>query len=306
MPTPSPPARPPADSASRTELSRPRHSAADRLRAVLWMGGTLLSLSLMALAARELSATLDTFQILFLRNVVGFAVILLVLTRRGVITIRTRRLGLHALRNLVHLGGTGSWFYGIALMPLAEVFVLESTLPIWAVLLAVPFLGERLTGPRVLAVALGFVGVLVILRPGLAIVDPVALIVLAGAVCFGAANVATKRLTETETPLTILFWMFLIQLLASAGPALPGLTLPGSALWPAVLAVGLTGLSAHYCTARSLALAEAGLVIPMHFLRLPLIAWLGWMLYGETVDPWLWVGAVVIFVGTFINVRGTR
>ncbi len=273
------------------------------LQAVLWMCGTLISLSLMGLAARELSAVYDTVQILFVRNIVGFIVILLVMLRQGAGIVRTQRIGMHALRNLVHIIGVAGWFYGIALLPLAEVFVLESTLPIWVALLAIPFLGERFSIARAAAVALGFTGILIILRPGLAIIDPVALIVLGGALGFAAANVATKALTRTEGPLTILFWMFLLQLLASAVFAVPTIFVPPAIMWTWIVAVGLTGIAAHYCTARSLTLADAGLVIPLHYIRVPLIAWLGWVLYDETVDIWLGIGAVVIFIGTMITVR---
>lgn len=276
------------------------------LKAVFWMCGTLVALSSMGIAARELSAVYDTLQILLVRNIVGFAVILLIMLHTGTGIARTRRVGMHSMRNLCHITAVGCWFYGIAVLPLAEVFVLESTLPIWVVLLAVPFLKERFTPSRIAAVVLGFVGILVILRPGIAIIDPAALIVLLGAVLFGGANVFTKALTRTESAMTILFWMFLLQLLASALAAAHSIFLPPVELLPWVIAVGLTGLAAHYCTARSLSLADAGLVTPLHYLRVPLIAWLGWLLYDETADFWLWIGAAIIFTGTMVNVRGER
>ncbi len=276
------------------------------IQAILWMVGTLISLSLMGLAARELSEVYSTVQILFARNVVGFAVVLVIMLRAGVGIAQTQRVVFHGLRNLFHITAVGCWFYGIALLPLAEVFVLESTLPIWAVLLAAPFLGERFTAARVVAVALGFTGILIILRPGIAIIDPAAVIVLLAAILFAAANVSTKALTRTEGPLTILFWMFLLQLIASAIVGVHGIFLPEPIYWLWIVAVGLTGIAAHYCTARSLSLADASLVLPMHYLRVPLIAWLGWLIYDETPEIWLWVGAAVIFAGTMVNVRGER
>lgn len=276
------------------------------LQAVLWMCGTLVSLSLMGLAARELSTVYDTLQILLARNIVSFLFILIVMARKGVSIARTRRIGMHTLRNAFHITAVGCWFYGISKLPMAEVFVLESTLPIWVVALAAPFLGERFTSARLAAVALGFIGILVILRPGIAIIDPAALIVLIAAVGFAAANVSTKALTRTDTPLTILFWMFLLQLTASAVATAHNMFLPPPDMWVWAVAVGLTGIAAHYCTARSLTLADAGLVIPLHYLRVPLIAWLGWLFYGETVEIWLWIGAAIIFTGTMITVRGAR
>jgi drug/metabolite transporter (DMT)-like permease len=277
------------------------------LQAVFWMFGTLIALSLMGIAARELSEIYNTVQILFVRNVVGFAVILALMLQLGTGIVRTQRVWMHGWRNLCHISAVGCWFYGISVLPLAEVFVLESTLPIWVVILAVPFLRERFTSYRLVAVLLGFAGILVILRPGVAIIDPVALIVLLGAMLFGGANVFTKALTRTEGPMTILFWMFLVQLLmASVAISSYGIFLPHGHYWLWVIAIGLTGLAAHYCTACSLSLADAGLVTPLHYLRVPLIAWLGWLIYDETADIWLWIGAGIIFAGTMVNVRGEK
>jgi drug/metabolite transporter (DMT)-like permease len=277
------------------------------LRAVLWMFGALIALSLMGLAVRELSDIYNTVQILFVRNVVGFAVILVIMLRLGTGIVRTQRIVMHGLRNLCHISAVGCWFFGIAVLPLAEVFVLESTLPIWVVIMAVPFLRERFTSYRLVAIALGFIGILVILRPGVAIIDPAALIVLFGAALFGVANVFTKALTRTEGPMTILFWLFLLQLLIASAAVSPfGVFLPHGHYWLWVVAIGFTGLAAQYCTARSLSLADAGLVTPLHYLRVPLIAWLGWLIYDETVDIWLWAGAMIIFAGTMVNVRGEK
>ncbi len=280
--------------------------ASANIRGAAWMCGTVVWLSLMALAARELTASYTVFQIVFLRNAVGFVIILAIALHQGPAVMRTGRLGMHVLRNAFHIAAVSCWFYGIGLLPLAEVFVLELTLPIWVVLMAAPALGERLTPTRLTAVVLGFAGILIVLRPGFASIDPVALVVLAGAVGFAAANVATKALTRTESALTIVFWMFAIQLAISIGPALPGLTMPAPALWPWVAAVGATGIAAHYCTARALTLADSGLVMPLHYLRVPLIAWLGWLIYDERVDSWLWLGGLVIFVSAMANLRGER
>jgi drug/metabolite transporter (DMT)-like permease len=276
------------------------------LRGVAWMCGTVLWLSLMALAARELAASYSVIQIVLVRNVVGFLVILAIVLHQGISVMRTGRIGLHIVRNAFHIVALSGWFYGIGLLPLAEVFVLELTLPIWVLLMAAPVLGERLTRTRLIAVGLGFAGILIVLRPGIALIDPVALVVLAAAAGFAAANVATKILTRTDSALTIVFWMFAIQLAMSIGPALPGMALPQAVLWPWIAAVGVTGIAAHYCTARALGLAESGIVIPLHYLRVPLIAWLGWLIYDERVDAWLWLGGLVIFIGAMINLRGEK
>jgi len=136
------------------------------IHAALWMSGALVSFSAMAIAGRQLSVELTTFQILFFRSLGGLAVLAALLQRSGWAQVRTHVFGTHLLRNVVHFGGQYAWFYGIALIPLTEVFAIEFTVPIWTAILATVFLGERMSGLRALAVALGFVGILVILRSG--------------------------------------------------------------------------------------------------------------------------------------------
>ena len=150
-------------------------------RATLWMLGAIASLSTMAISGRELSAELTTFQILFFRSLASFVLMVLLLSRAGWGHILTRYFHIHLVRNVAHFGGQYGWFYGIALIPLAEVFALEFTMPIWTALLAAVMLGERISKQRMVSIAIGFAGVLVMLRPGFAVVSPVALVVLAAA-----------------------------------------------------------------------------------------------------------------------------
>ena len=149
------------------------------LRAVLWMGGALLSFVLMAVAVRELAHAMGIFEILFLRSVVALAILLVILPRFGARTLRTERFGLHVVRNLLHFGGQYAWVYAIGLLPLATVFAIEFTMPVWTAVLAALLLGERLNRGRVVMLVLGFAGILIILRPGLERVPPAALVMLA-------------------------------------------------------------------------------------------------------------------------------
>jgi len=273
------------------------------IRAALWMSGALASFMAMAIAGRQLSAELTTFQILFFRSLVGLVVVLLLLQRSGWKLVRTRVFGTHLLRNVAHFGGQYGWFYGIAFIPLTEVFAIEFTVPIWTAILATVLLGERMNRLRFLAVALGFVGILVILRPGMAVVSVPALAVLGGALCYAISHVFTKRLSATESPLTILFYMTVIQLPLGLVPALPHWGWPSAALWPWVGIVAVTALSAHYCLTRAFQLADATVVIPMDFLRLPLIAMVGFLFYGETVKVWVFVGALIVCAATWLNLK---
>lgn len=274
--------------------------------AALWMSGALLSFMAMAVGGRELSAHLSTFQILFFRSLVGLVVISLLLSRAGWGQITSRPLGLHVLRNLAHFGGQFGWFYGLAFIPLAEVFAIEFTAPIWTAIWAALLLGERITWPRIVAVGLGIVGLLIILRPGSQGVHPAALAVLAGAVCFAFSHTLTRRLALTDTPLAILFYMTVIQLPLGLLPSLASWTTPAPALWPWLLVVGLSALSAHYCMAHALALAPATVVVPMDFLRLPLIAVVGALVYGESLEWAVLAGAAVMLLGNWINISAER
>ena len=279
------------------------------VRAALWMIGTVVSFSAMALGGRELSSDLTTFQILFHRSIVGLVVVSLLLSATGWRQLRVSKFSLHLLRNVLHLGGQFGWFFAISVIPLAEVFAIEFTTPMWAAILAMVFLGERPRRTGLAAIGLGFVGILIILRPGLQEIGVPTLGVLAAAMAYATTYILTKYLGRTDSPLAIIFYMTIIQLplalVASLAlhPAESTWSWPEPALWPWIVVVGVTALSAHYCAARALSLADATVVVPVDFLRLPLIALVGLVLYGETIDIWVIAGGVVIFTGTFLNVR---
>ncbi|PIW30136.1 MAG: EamA family transporter [Rhodospirillales bacterium CG15_BIG_FIL_POST_REV_8_21_14_020_66_15] len=276
------------------------------LKAALWMLGTLTSLALMAISGRELSAELSTLQILFFRSAIGLLIILAVIRWAGRHHLRTRQPGMQVLRNMAHYMGQFGWFYGISLLPLAQVFALEFTMPIWATLLAPLLLRETITPRRALVVAIGFAGILVVVRPGVVPISPAALGVLMAAVGYAFAYTLTKKLTRTDTALAIVFYMCLVQLPLGLIPSLFDWVTPSAAMWPWVVAVSVTGLGAHYCLARAFSEADAIVVVPMEFLRLPLIAVAGLVFYGEALDPWVLGGAAVIFSGNFLNIWGER
>ncbi|MEH3146510.1 MAG: DMT family transporter [Methylobacterium frigidaeris] len=284
--------------------------ASDLAAVVLWMAGALTAFSATAIAVREVAPALPLFDILAARAGTGVAVIgLVALLRRGRGPgIRARRMPLHLVRNLAHAVANYGWTYGVTLLPLGVVFSLEFTTPAWVTLLAVLILRERLTGSRAAAVVLGFLGVLVILRPGVAALQPASLVVLVAALGFAFTAIATKLLTRTETTLSILFWMNAIQLPLNL---VAGRLLPGTAAVPfvvqhhgiALAVLCLAGLASHWCLTNAYKRGDAILVIPLDFLRLPLIAVVGWQFYGEALDPWLFAGAALIVSGIVYNLR---
>jgi len=270
------------------------------------MSGALVSFLAMAVSARELSAALGTFQILFFRSVIGLLVLALLLSRSGWHQLATASIGLHFARNIAHYAGQFGWFYSIAVIPLAAVFAIETTTPIWTAVFAVFLLGERITRARCAAIFLGFAGVLVILRPGAAVIHPAAIAMLLGAVAFGLSITLTKKLAARDAPMAILFYMALIQLPLGLLPATFSWVNPAPPLWPWLIAVGLTSLTAHYCMVRALAVADATVVIPMAFLQLPLISLLGFLLYNERIEWFLFMGAALILAGNLVNVRAEQ
>jgi len=272
------------------------------LRAVAWMVGTLLSFSIMAIAVRELLDTMGTFQVLFLRSLVALALVAAVLPRYGVGALRTGRFGVHLVRNVLHFGGQFCWVYAIGMLSLATVFAIEFTMPVWTAVLAALLLGERLNRGRLVMLVLGLAGILIILRPGFGFVHPAALVMLAGSFAYAATMIATKRLSSTDSPLAVLFYMSVIQLPLGLAPALPQWVAPSVADLPWIVGVGAAGFSAHYCMTRAFRLADATLVVPLDFLRLPLIALVGFMFYDEPIELATMVGAAVIFSGTYYSV----
>ncbi len=280
---------------------RPRNLAL----AWLWMLGALLCLSGMAVAGRELAAELTAFQAAFARSAVCLAVLLPLVAVVGFRRVRTRKLRQHLARNTLHFGAQTGWLYGVAALPLAEVFAIEFTAPIWTAILASLFLRERLTGARVAAIALGFAGVLLILRPGAA-VHPAALVVLLAALGFASTYVFTRHMSETESPLTVVFYMNLVQFPIGLALSVPDWTVPSMAMAPWIALIGACGLGSHFCFAHAFRLAEATVVTPFDFVRLPLIAAVGFLFYGEGLDWAILLGGTVIFAGNLLNLWGER
>jgi drug/metabolite transporter (DMT)-like permease len=271
------------------------------------MIGALLSFSMMAVSIRELSrGGLSIFEILAIRSGVALVVLLVLLAVRKDLRVHAmpRRMGLNFLRNGVHYASQFSWALSLTMLPLATVFALEFTMPAWTALLAVWFLHERLTPSRLGVVVLGFIGVLVILRPGITEFKPAAALVLLAAFGYAITMIATKELTKTETTFGIVFWMAVIQFPLSLIGSNPSvfLHLDGRHLLPAI-GVGVAGLTSHFCLSNAFRSGDATLVVPLDFVRIPLIAVVGWAFYGEPLDSFVLVGALIIVAGVLWNLR---
>lgn len=274
-------------------------------KAALWMTGAVVSFSLMAIAGRELSGEYDTFEIMLYRSLVGVIVVLAVtaVTNRWH-EIRFDQYKQHLVRNLFHFTGQNMWFYAVAVVPLAQVFALEFTSPLWVAVLAPLVLGERLTRIRSVCALIGFVGILIVTRPNPDTFQFALLYAAAAAVFFALTVLLTKRLTRTNTITSILFFLTTIQLvfgLITAGYD-GDIALPHAQSLPLLILVGLAGLLAHFCLTTALSIAPATVVVPMDFARLPVIAIAAMLLYGEPLELWVFVGAAIIFGANYLNI----
>lgn len=277
------------------------------VRVILWMVGALLSFSVMAVSIRELSrGGLNIFEILAIRSGVALLVLFFLLLVRKDLRpyARPRRMGLNLFRNVVHYASQFSWALSLTMLPLAMVFALEFTMPAWTAVLAVWFLHERLTPSRLGVVVLGLVGVLVILRPGITDFNPAAILVLLAAFGYAITMITTKQLTMTETTFGIVFWMAVVQFplsLIGSNPAV-FMHLETRHILPA-MGVGIAGLTSHYCLSNAFRSGDATLVVPLDFMRIPLIAVVGWAFYGERLDIFVLLGALIIVSGVLWNLR---
>jgi len=272
--------------------------------AVAWMIGALLSFSLMAVCARELAGEIAAHQILFFRSVIGLVCVLIILlASKQRVSIQTNRLGLHTLRNIFHFSGQYGWFLGIGLLPLAEVFALEFTVPIWTLIIAVIALGEKITARKVVSILLGSLGVFVILQPGITIINAASFIVLASAICYAISHTATKSLSSSESAMSILFYMCLLQLPIGLFLSISNWTWPAGLQWIWLLIIGFTALSAHYCMAKAMQYAEVSKVVTLDFLRLPIIALVGVLLYSEKFELALLMGGLLMLAGNIVSLR---
>lgn len=276
------------------------------LAAAAWMTGAIAAFTAMAVATREIKGVHDTFEILAYRSVAGFLIVVTGAALLGQLgRIRTDRLGSHAIRNIFHFTGQSLWFWAITMIPLAQVFALEFTSPIWVILLSPLVLGERLTRRKLLACALGFAGVWIVAQPDFSAIDLGVLAAVGAAFFFASTTLMTKALTRGEAIVGILFWLTLMQAGFGFAAVLADgtITLPTLETLPWLILIGIAGVTAHLCLTTALSLAPASSVVPVDFARLPVIAAIGAAFYSEPVELSLFLGAGLIFLGIWVNLR---
>ena len=276
------------------------------LRAGIWMTGAMLSFTMMAISGRSLADKLDTFEIMTYRSLIGIVIVLSVAFYAGTWRqFSTQRLGLHLVRNLFHFAGQNLWFFALIYVPLSQMFVFEFSSPLWVAVFAPIILSERLTLTRFFAAAIGFFGILVVVRPDFSNLPPELIAAALCAIGFAGATITTKLLTRTETITCILFWLVALQ--AMFGYIMAGydgqIDVPQGTEWGWLTLIGVCGLCAHFCITSALQLAPATVVTPFEFLRLPMVSIVGVWLYSEGLEWQVFVGALVVLGANWINIR---
>jgi drug/metabolite transporter (DMT)-like permease len=275
--------------------------------AALWMAGWLSLTLVMAVAGREALRELNVFELMEVRALIGFLLLSPIIWRAGgLAALKTSRLRDHATRNLIHYVSQLGWFFALTLIPIGQVVAIEFTMPIWTAILAASFLGERITSWKGAAILLGLVGVIIIVRPATGQVDPGQLIALGAAIGFGISMVLVKSLTRTESALQVIFWMLVVQSTAGLLPTLALWTWPSAHGWGWIIVIGVCGTFSHYCLASAMHYADATVVVPMDFLRVPLTATAGWLLYSERLDIFTGLGAALILAGNLLNLKAPQ
>ena len=278
-------------------------------KAVFYMTGAIASFVAMAVAGRAVSFQLDTFEIMLFRSFIGFLLVLgFILVRGEGKNISRRHMGVHVVRNLFHFSGQNLWFFALTVIPLAQVFALEFTTPLWILILSPLILGEGLSRKKISVGLIGFGGALLVAQPAMLGLSLGVISAALAAVGFAGSIVLTKKLTQSETILTVLFYMTLFQL--GFGIICAGydgdIALPSAQNLPWVILIACAGLAAHFSLTAALSLAPATLIAPIDFIRLPAIVVIGFVFYSEPVDALVILGAGIIFAANYVNILGER
>ena len=278
----------------------------DTIKGSLWMIGGVFCLTSMAIAGKEISLQIDNFEILFFRSVIGVCIILFFLVKKNLLhEINLKEIRTHLKRNLAHFIGQNLWLYALASITLAEVTSLEFTMPIWIVFFSYLMLNEKLDKYKIISVCIGFVGVLITVRPDIETLNLGLIAAAISAIMFALTNIYTRKLKRTESTLTILFFLTSMQLVFGLITYLLDgqLDIPTNEniIW--IVTIGFAGLGAHYCITTALSLAPPTVVAPIDLLRLPIVVLIGVFFYSEQGDIFIYFGASLIIFANWLNLK---
>lgn len=269
------------------------------VRAALLMLGSTAMFAVMAVMIRLASQTLHTFEVAFFRNLFGLVAALPLLLRHGPTLLKTDQWGRYVFRCFIGILSMFCGFWAIGHLPLAQAISLSYSSPIFVTIAAVFMLGEVVRARRWMAVLVGFIGVLVIVRPGSAEFTSGMLVAVAAAVLSGLVSIQIKQLSRTEPADRIVLLTTLIWVPMSLVPALFVWEWPQGIVWFYAIAAGLLGTGGHMLWTRALKIGEVSALTPISFMQLPIVAIAGWLLFDENVDRWTALGAGIIFAANF-------
>lgn len=275
------------------------HEMPATLRGITVMVISTVFFAAMHAAIRYISQDLHPFQIAFFRNFFGLLIFLPVALRTGLEVFRTKRLGLHFVRASLNICAMLSFFTALSITPIAKATALSFTSPLFMAVLSVLILGERMRVRRWTATILGFVGTLVILRPGLEAIDLGSVLVVGSASVWAITMIVIKFLARTDSSLTITAYMNLLLSVLSLGPAIYVWQNPDPFAWGVLLFIGIAGTLAQLLLTEALKQTEATAVMPFDFLKLVWAALFGYLLFTEVPTVFTWIGAAIIFASGF-------
>lgn len=276
----------------------------DPIRAVIWITVAMALFAVLAASSRKAALMgMHPLQVVFLRNLSATLFLMPMLAWRGRALLRSNALHLYGIRVAISAFSMTAWFYALALIPVAEVTAIGFLAPLFGTIGAVVILREKIRFRRMTALAVGFIGAMIILRPGS---EPIGLgqaCAIFNAISSGVMTVLLKQLSSEDDSAKIVFLTTIMMLPPTLVPALFVWQTPGWEYLPAILTIGLTAVVGHYCLMRGFASTDASLVMTFDFSRLPFAVLIGWLMFGEVADIWTWVGAAVIFASAIYITR---
>jgi len=273
------------------------------VRSAFWAILAAVSFAFMMTSVRSMEGKFDAFEIVFFRAVIGLFMVIPLVSRSGVRALKTDKMPLHIVRTLFALFAMATLYYALADIPVALAIALTFLIPLFTTIAAGLVLRESVGIHRWSATLVGFAGAMVIIRPGMVEISlPVLLVVLSSALYAGAWS-SVKILTRTDSATVTVFWMNVLMVPLTAIPVAFLWVTPDWSDAPALLVMAVSGWAAHFCQARAFEKSDASAVMPFDFLRLPLGALFGFVLFAELIDIWTWAGAVIIFIAGYYIIR---
>jgi drug/metabolite transporter (DMT)-like permease len=273
------------------------------MRSAFWAVLAAISFAFMMTSVRSMEGKFDAFEIVFFRAIIGLFMVIPLVSRSGIGALKTEKMPLHIVRTLFALFAMATLYYALADIPVAHAIALTFLIPLFTTIAAGVVLRESVGIHRWSATLVGFAGAMIIIRPGMVDISvPVLLVVLSSALYAGAWS-SVKILTRTDSAAVTVFWMNVLMVPLTAIPVAFLWVTPDWSDAPALLVMAVSGWAAHFCQARAFEKSDASAVMPFDFLRLPLGALFGFVLFAELIDIWTWAGAVIIFVAGYYITR---